>query len=1031
MSLNPFEDFKMVISANNGGALKSLSSKDPYTDFKNELKTKRSVELSPQSPKFDVTSNTINDFGGDQAKQVGQAALGAMNTLPRVGGAVLEGIKDYVQNPDNGGVLPSKDFLARIGKNVLSSLNPMSQQKTAGEVTSEVMQEKGESPYTSELYGVGNDILSQLAGERAISSLIPKKPNTSTSIGSKNVSGLSPEITTIDDSLTEVKGKMPIASKLKDESGQLFPKKGKGETEGGIPSESFGKQKEPNIAPELQRVISEEDRSNLKSQLSKSGDKPEREFYKSVVESKPELAQGLENSKQRFYEVVSNKESLEKANTRIATDINEAHRYVTEAKDITPEHTATALRLLDEYSKNPTTLANAVEIVEKYAPKLTQAGQAIQAASMMNRLSPDGILLYTQRQFNRAMEARPNLKGKLKITEDLANNLRNQAEVIQGMEEGYNKSVATAKMFKTIADQIPSTTLQKIELSQTIAQLLNFKTYVRNFLGNAGMVGLENIKDIVGTPVDYFISKFFGTQRTKSFPSVITQLKGFGKGFAQGTREGFQGINTLGLETKASLPAGNVFKNPIGKFLERTLKAGLGGADRAFYQAAVDDSLRMQMKLSGFKIPTEAMLEQAHWAGLYRTFQDDNVLSKFMSNTKRVMNLNKEFGVGSLVLKYPKTPANIALRGLAYSPAGFGKTLLEAAKPLFGKGFNQAEFVNSFSRAAVGSTSLFGLGYALGKTGIIEPKESNDKARQLKKELGIGDQKLNASMLKRYVASGFDEGALKRQIGDKYFTIDWFQPSFFPISIGSAYGDPRTRNKVVSLANMGEGFNLLAEQPFLKGLKQVDTRDLGASMQRIITSIPESFVPTAFSQLRYLTDPLGRETNVDKTASGNIQEMVNRVLNKIPGASKKLAPRVDVFGQKQEVIQPKYRTAGNIFLNPSNNSEFLNDSTKKTLLDIYENTGEADVIPGKQERFMSYKEKGWAKSKQVELNQKQMTDIDRFVGAKYGDWIDRLNGNEKFANAPDATKIKVFTRILTGLRQVARKKLYDRDFREK
>jgi hypothetical protein len=68
--------------------------------------------------------------------------------------------------------------------------------------------------------------------------------------------------------------------------------------------------------------------------------------------------------------------------------------------------------------------------------------------------------------------------------------------------------------------------------------------------------------------------------------------------------------------------------------------------------------------------------------GKYVTFQDNTPLSNLLTKGKQGLNYvstkaitlgtkpTKDFGLGDLILKYPKTPGNLIMRALEYSPAG-------------------------------------------------------------------------------------------------------------------------------------------------------------------------------------------------------------------------------------------------------------------------------------------------------------------------------------------------------------------------
>jgi hypothetical protein len=321
------------------------------------------------------------------------------------------------------------------------------------------------------------------------------------------------------------------------------------------------------------------------------------------------------------------------------------------------------------------------------------------------------------------------------------------AEEIQSMAEGREKQIKTALMLKQIADLIPRQMGQKISMLQTMAQLLNPKTFIRNILGNIGFQSLENLSDTIGTAIDISSALVTG-KRSMGLPALGEQVKGIKTGLAEGTEEALLGINLKPSYSKFTLPKNGVFDKGVLGALEKTLRISLGATDRAFYQAAFNQSIREQTKIAGVSEPTEEMIERAHALGLYRTFQDDNVISNLFTDLKRVLNLNRSFGFGDMIIKYPKTPANILARGIEYSPFGALKAIWKLAEPLFGKEFNQEAFVRASSRAITGSALLVGVGAILAGLGIITGKRSKDKdVAALREESGIRSYQVNTSAL--------------------------------------------------------------------------------------------------------------------------------------------------------------------------------------------------------------------------------------------------------------------------------------------
>lgn len=370
--------------------------------------------------------------------------------------------------------------------------------------------------------------------------------------------------------------------------------------------------------------------------------------------------------------------------------------------------------------------------------------------------------------------------GVPRLDATLAKRLTEQARLVQRLPEGRSKEVATGLMLKMINDQVPVSWGRKVSAIQTMAQLLNPKTFIRNIGGNTGFAVLENISDVVGTPLDKAVSLFTG-KRTKGLPNVGVQLKNFNKGAREGAEDALLGINTGSTAgAKFDLPHSKVFKGKILGSAEKLLNLSLRAPDRGGYEAAFQNSIANQMKFAKVANPTDEMIHIANLDGLYRTFNDDSVAAQAFSKIKNALNTlsspitGKDWGLGDAVLKYPKTPGNLLARGVDYSPAGFLKSLTQLARPLVGKEFNQKAFVESTSRALVGSTGLVGTGAILHKLDIITGKPEKDAdMNALQRATGLGQYKMNVSALKRFVFSGFDPSEAKLKEGDKLLSYDW------------------------------------------------------------------------------------------------------------------------------------------------------------------------------------------------------------------------------------------------------------------
>lgn len=745
----------------------------------------------------------------------------------------------------------------------------------------------------------------------------------------------------------------------------------------------------------------------------------ERGFITTIKESPrtaPEVAQAVEGS----YTPLVNQETLDRARDFVARNYDDAVRMVKSPEPGTADTYAMAQVLVDR-AQNEGRFQDAIDLVEITARKATEQGQAIQALSMWNRLTPSGILRYAERQLAQANAAREGLD--LSLTPELSEKLTTMAKEIALMPEGRAKAVATAEMLQNIANQIPSKLRTKIGLIQTMGQLLNPKTAIRNIVGNLGFAVGENVSDVVGSGVDFLTGLVTG-KRTKALPSLGAQVKGGLRGLSEGVDDALRGIDTASYKTQFELPKSGVFKGKVGRNLEKLLNIELKATDRAFYQAAYDGSLAAQMKAAKVAKPTEEMLEVAHHDALYRTFQDENATTKVFTGIKKALNLGQDFGLGDFIIKYPKTPANLLNRGVAYSPAGFINTLWQAARPLMGKSFNQKAFVESFSRALVGSGSLVGTGALLHRLGIITGRPSSDKEiRGVEREAGLGAYRINVSALKRFVLSGGDAEAAGLQKGDKLVSYDWFQPFAISVSLGAnldeSGGKPGLGTAAAIAESVKEGVNTLSEQPLISGLtRAIKTGKPVDAITETAKDAPASFIPTLSKQVSQAIDNTSRETYDPDP----IKESVNQVKAKIPGLAQTLRPRITLAGKEQEVFQDGKNNFFNVFLNPAFISEFKPTPEAELVLNLYRETGETKQAPklvGKTSQMRGI---------ELTLSPEQREKLQRYVGTMTSETFRAMANDPEFAKMSDYDKLNELSAKLTEIGKIAKVRILGKEF---
>lgn len=615
------------------------------------------------------------------------------------------------------------------------------------------------------------------------------------------------------------------------------------------------------------------------------------------------------------YTPISNKATWEAATEKISANIDDAKNEWSSIEALaSADDTALGEALIVNAIKNGD-YSEANRLSADLAAKLTAAGQTVQAAAIMKRLSPEGMLMYAQRAINRANRALPKKAKKVKLSDADAEFINKQMEKVNAMPEGRERDIELSKVTQRIADAMPKTIGDRVRALQITAMLSNPKTMVRNTLGNALFAVAENVSNIVGTGLDKTISKITG-KRTTFLPSLTGQLKSAGKGAKEAIEDYKLGIDTSPSRSQYDLPQSIMLPGPLGK-AERLTKTGLQLGDRPFWQAAYDESLRQQMKAAGVTEPTAAMMEAAEEAAKYRTYQDRNNITDMFTGIQRSLNNigTKDFGLGNIVLPFPKTPANLLARAVDYSPLG----TLSLAKKFMAGELDQKALVDGLSRIVTGA-GIGAAGYGAAKAGVITgaPDKDKDKASF---DRQIGRQPY----------------AVK--IGDVYSTYDWAQPLSMLIA---AAADAAKNGKDGSVADAVKAAGeTLFKQSLLQGVqKMFGGYTPMEGVLNTVQGLPSQFAPTLGKQIAQLMDGTTRSTY----DPGYGQESINMVKAKVPGLSKGLQPKIDTFGQPVQAFGGE-NSIFNVMLNPGYTTKEKSGPVINMLLDIYDKTGETIQFP--------------------------------------------------------------------------------------
>jgi hypothetical protein len=555
-----------------------------------------------------------------------------------------------------------------------------------------------------------------------------------------------------------------------------------------------------------------------------------------------------------------------------------------------------------------------------------------------------------------------------------------EAQAVQQYLNDYLQLTGDAKLEASMNLQATLQLLERpsfagrISTAQTIAQLLNPKTIVRNAIGNELFYRVEQINKLVATPIDMTKSLITGSQRTVTFRSHNQGQ--YWHNWMMGLKAGWKGVNPMGLTAMYDLGP-QAFRgkyNPM-TYLEKALGATLRSFDHAGYMRAYNKSIG---ELATLRAMNEGLKGQAKKEAIaryireaddnmkhisdsyakYATFQDSTMLATGLQKVKKGMNkvstlgVTDEFGLGDLVLKYPKTPGNLIMRALEYSPAGLIrsahllKDFIKTKNPL-----DQRETIISFTRAITGTAGFSMMGYVLADMGILTSSGHSDyEVATLERQAGKQANSVNITALQRFIASGFNLNEAKVKENDTFVSYDWAQPVSLAIALGTGINQSVKEEQEINPGKAAKkGFdsaaNTVIEMSVLGGLNDFLANYPGRTFSDRVTDagkgIASSFVPTFANQIRQIGDNSSRTTY----SPNPYEEIGNKAINRIPGLQDSLPLAYDTLGKQRETFQNGSNNAFNVFLNPSFVSQYKPSEEAKFVLDYINQTGDKSVAP--------------------------------------------------------------------------------------
>ena len=665
-----------------------------------------------------------------------------------------------------------------------------------------------------------------------------------------------------------------------------------------------------------------------------------------------------------------------------------------------------------------------VELFQKLAAEIsaeaTRAGQTVQAMRLIKKMTPEGQLYYLQKSLDSVQkDLKRRFKNKapeLEISEELAKALldaKSQEEI----------DAAEQKIFVEIANQIPSTWMDKWDSWRYLAMLANPRTHIRNVLGNTVFVPARLLKNAVSMGIEHLrVGNHRLVKPENRTAAVLTksdkQLLEFAEKDFESVKESLTSSGKMNPSNRIN-ELRRIYKTRWLETLRKANNQALDAEDMFFLKRAYTHSMARIIKArkldldfltSGSReanIQRQKIQALATQEALEATYRDASAMANALNRFK---NSNPAANVfGNALFAFTKTPINVLKRGVEYSPAGLIKGVVDGISMVRSGKKTATDVVSDFSKSLSGvGISLFG--YWLASMGLLSAGAPEDD-----KEKGFE------------TLQGAKNYALK--IGDTYYTIDWMAPVALPLFVGAELHNA-LEGKGFDLAAVADSLTKVSEPMFnLSMLDGINSafKSIAYSEGNYLTDFAteaaldyiSQALPTLGSQIARTIDPTVRNGYyIDKTSviPEGVQTLLNTIQSKIPGFSYLLAPKVDQWGRttnKENVVLRAFEN----FISPGYISTRKETLVDKELAEIYEETGEKSVLPSYADK--SFKVDG----ETYRLSSKEYTEYAQAKGQLSFKLINELLSNSDYQKLDVDEKVEIIGQMYQAANAEAKKEV--------
>lgn len=658
------------------------------------------------------------------------------------------------------------------------------------------------------------------------------------------------------------------------------------------------------------------------------------------------------------YDRYTDKQAISDAESRIKTEgwQKTLNKWKSSTKEgISKENTAIGWALYNN-AANSGDVETAIDVLDTIVKRQRNAAQALQATRLLKQQDTSTQLYAAQRSVENLTEDLKKQYGEkapdLKIDRDLAEKFLNA-------KDDDARTEAMKEIYRDIGRQMPSRFIDKWNAWRYFSMLGNPRTHVRNIVGNVGFVPAVTVKNVIGAGIESAANAVSGGKvgRTKAILTMKDAglIKAAWSDYANIREQALgSGKYNDNVNVRQEIEEGRtVFKLKPLEAMRKFNGTALDAEDAWFSKPHYASALAQFCKANGITAEQvaggkgiETAREYAIREAQKATYRDTNAFSQMISDLGRYRGDNKMKRLGSTltegILPFRKTPANILVRGVEYSPIGFLKSISYDLAQVQ-KGNMQATEMIDRAAAGLTGTGLMMLGLYMAKEGILRGSGGDDEKKKKFDEL-----------------QGHQDYALELPNGTS-ITLDWLAPEALPFFVGAnLYEQMQANNGYLTMSDMLQAASNVTDpllsMSCLQSLNDVfdavgyassgDTNALTSAVASAATSYLTQGIPTVFGQAERTGESTRMTTYTDKNKflTSDMQYALGKSSARIPGVDYGQIPFIDAWGRTESSGGVGERAFNN-FVNPAYTSKVSGSKMEDELSRLYKATGETKVLP--------------------------------------------------------------------------------------